>query len=183
MSAEDLALIRLKSRAYCVKFIHRIQAGQLLAPQLMPYRGTQSLVVGLARGGVAVAAALAHELGIRHDVLVVKKISRPDNPELAIGARVPEGQALQVRGRIVILTDDGAATGATMFRAISWATSHGAKKIIVALPVAPPEVAAKLKKLIQDVIILQIPPNFQAVGQFYEDFTQVTDEEVVQLLK
>ncbi|MCX6791452.1 MAG: phosphoribosyltransferase family protein [Candidatus Gottesmanbacteria bacterium] len=163
-------------------FTNRTDAGLRLAKELLSYRGAVDLVIGLARGGVVVSAALSKVLHIPHDVLVVKKIGSPGNPEFAIGARVPEGQLLDVRNKTVILTDDGAATGATMEAAIRWVCKHNAKKIIVALPVAPPEIAAKLQTLAGDVIVLETPSDFGAVGQFYRDFTQVTDEDVVQLL-
>lgn len=153
-----------------------------LAKELLKYRGAVNLIIGLARGGVVVSAALSKALHIPHDALVVKKIGSPGNPELAIGARVPEGQSLDVQDKTVILTDDGAATGATMDAAIRWVKEHNAKKIIVALPVAPPEVAAKLQTIASDVIILETPADFYAVGQFYRKFPQLTDEEVVKLL-
>ena len=91
-------------------------------------------------------------------------------------------QPLSVDARAVVLVDDGAATGATMCAAIRWAQQHKAKKIIVALPVAPPEIAEKLRTLVRDVIVLETPTDFGAVGQFYRNFPQMTDDEVVQLL-
>ena len=163
-------------------FTDRTEAGRLLGKKLLDASIPADIVVGLARGGVVVSNALSNVLHIPHDVLVVKKIGSPGNPELAIGAVVPEGQLLNIRDKTVILTDDGAATGATMYAAIDWAQKHKAKKIIVALPVAPPEVVAKLRTLASDVIVLETPADFGAVGQFYHDFTQVTDEDVVQLL-
>jgi len=163
-------------------FTNRTDAGLRLAKELLSYRGAVDLVIGLARGGVVVSSELSKVLHIPHDVLVVKKIGSPENPELAIGARVPHGQPLDIRDKTVILTDDGAATGATMYAAIRWAKKHEVKKILVALPVAPPDVVAKLRTLVRDVIVLEIPTDFSAVGQFYHDFTQVTDEDVVQLL-
>ncbi len=163
-------------------FTNRTEAGKRLAKELVSYRTAVDFVIGLARGGVVVSSALSNALGVAQDVLVVKKIGSPGNPEFAIGARVPEGQTLNVRDKTIILTDDGAATGATMEVAIRWAKEHGAKKIIVALPVAPPETAAKLQKLTDDVVILETPGDFRAVGQYYRDFTQITDKDVVQLL-
>ncbi|MCX6794330.1 MAG: phosphoribosyltransferase family protein [Candidatus Gottesmanbacteria bacterium] len=163
-------------------FTNRTDAGLRLAKELLSYRGAVDLVIGLAHGGVVVSAALSKILHIPHDVLVVRKIGSPGNPELAIGARVPHGQPLDIRDKTVILTDDGAATGATMYAAIDWVQQHNAKKIIVALPVAPPEIAAKLQTLVDDVIVLETPTDFRAVGQFYHDFTQVSDKDVIQLL-
>jgi predicted phosphoribosyltransferase len=163
-------------------FTNRNDAGLRLGKELISRRITADLIVGLARGGVVVSAALSRVLHIPHDVLVVKKIGSPGNPEFAVGAVVPEGQLLDIRDKTVILTDDGAATGATMYAAIRWAQNHKAKKIIVALPVAPPEIAAKLRVLADAVIVLDTPYDFGAVGEFYKNFPQMTDEEVVQLL-
>ena len=114
-------------------FTNRTEAGNRLATTLLSYRGAVDLIIGLARGGVVVSAALSKELHIPHNVLVVKKIGSPGNPELAIGAHVPKGQTLQIGGKSIILADDGAATGATMEAAIQWAKAHNAKKIIVCL--------------------------------------------------
>lgn len=163
-------------------FTDRNDAGVRLGKELISRRITADLIVGLARGGVAVSAALSRVLHIPHDVLVVKKIGSPGNPELAIGACVPDGQQLDVSGKTIILTDDGAATGATMEAAIRWTTHHNAEKIIIALPVAPPDVVATLQTFANNVIVLEKPANFGAVGEFYRDFTQVTDRDVVQLL-
>jgi putative phosphoribosyl transferase len=163
-------------------FTNRTDAGLRLGKELISYRSAVDIVIGLVHGGVVVAAEVAKELHKPFDALVVKKIGSPGNPEFAIGARVPEGQTLDVRDKTIILTDDGAATGATMCAAIRWVSVRGAKKIIVALPVAPHEIVAKLQTLAGDVIVLETPPDFGAVGEFYRDFTQVTDEDVVQLL-
>jgi predicted phosphoribosyltransferase len=163
-------------------FTNRNDAGLRLGKELISYRGAVDLVIGLARGGVVVSAALSGVLHIPHDCLVVKKIGSPGNPELAVGARVPEGQYLDVRVKTIILTDDGAATGATMEAAVRRVKERGVKKIIIALPVAPSNVAEKLQTLVDDVIVLEKPVFFRAVGEFYRDFTQVTDKDVVQLL-
>ena len=165
-----------------VVFKDRFEAGRLLGRELLKFSIGADIIIGLARGGVVVAAGVARELHKPFDVLVVKKIGSPGNPEFAIGARVPEGQTIDVRGKTVILTDDGAATGFTMDAAVHWVSKHAAKKIIVALPVAPPDVVEKLQMLAGGVIVLEKPAHFGAVGQFYRDFTQVTDEDVVQLL-
>jgi len=153
-----------------------------LGKELISRHITADIVIGIAHGGVVVASGVSEILQKPFDVLVVKKIGSPGNPELAIGARVPEGQTLDVGGKTIILTDDGAATGSTMEAAINWVTQHKAKKIIVALPVAPPDVVHTLRMLADEVIILETPDTFGAVGEFYRDFTQVTDEDVVQLL-
>ena len=94
------------------------------------------------------------------------------------GDRAP----LDLSGKTVLLVDDGVATGATMKAAIASAKAKGAKKIVVAVPVAPQETVAALKTLVDDVACLHAPESFAAIGQFYRNFEQVTDEEVVELL-
>lgn len=212
------------SRVYYVFFTDRTQAGSLLAKKLSSYRGKIAIVLGLARGGVLTARAVADALNLPLDVLVVKKIGAPGETELAIGALAPDtvssinwrfAQALGVdeeyiqeeirrktsdvrlktnlyrkgrkpyrfREKTVILVDDGAATGATIEAAIKWLRKKHAKKIIVALPVAPKELLSKIAPEVDALIVLDTPEEFRAVGQFYEKFEQVGDEEVIELLK
>lgn len=190
----------------------RSQAGVFLAEKLSSYRGTASSILGLARGGVAVAKTLAGDLNLPLDVLVVKKIGAPGQEELAIGALAPDGvsygdfdksqiailngkikqktllyrkgrKSYDFRGKTVIIVDDGAATGATMKVAIQWLRKKNAKKIVVALPVAPKELLLKIAPEVDELIVLETPDEFSAVGQFYKDFGQVSDEKVVELLK
>lgn len=163
-------------------FTDRKDAGARLATKLEAYRGAADLVVGLARGGIAVAAPVAASLHIPLTSLVVKKIGSPHNPELAIGARVPEGQELDVRGKTIILADDGAATGHTMIAAVQWIQKQDPKQIIIALPVAPPDVAQVLRGMTTDVVVVETAADFGAVGEFYRHFPQLTDNDVVQLL-
>jgi len=85
-------------------------------------------------------------------------------------------------GMTVILVDDGAATGASLFAAIDDLRTYKVRKIIVALPVSPPDTAVKLTEKADDVVVLATPDPFEAVGQWYEDFPQVEDQEVVKLL-
>ena len=201
----------------------RHQAGVQLGQKLSSYRGTASSILGLARGGVAVARTLADELQIPLDVLVVKKIGVPGQEELALGALAPDrvcsidwrfAQRLGVdedfvksqiailndqikqktllyrkgrkpyrfREKTVILVDDGAATGATMEVAIKWLRKKHAKKIVVALPVVPKELLPKIVPEVDSLVVLETPEEFRSVGQFYKDFRQITDEEVVSLL-
>ena len=197
------------------------------------------LVLGIPRGGVVTAYAVAKTLKVPLDVIVTRKIGAPNQPELAIGAVGPEGvvildnklieelgvedkwlkkeiraQRLEVSRRMkkfrvglsdlkltakrqaslilklktVVLVDDGIATGATVEAGIKYLTLRqaqggGPKKIILAVPVAPKDTAERFRNLVDKVIVLETPPNFYAVGQFYQDFPQVTDEEVVQLLQ
>lgn len=195
-------------------FRDRVAAGTLLSRKLSSYRGTQSIVLGLPRGGVVVAAEIAKNLDLPLDVLVVKKIGAPNNPELAIGAVAPDGVfygdekqsktqiaklsdqvkqktafyrknrgSLNVKGKTVLVADDGAATGATIRAAIRWLKKKKTGQIVVALPVAPAELAGKLEADADDVVVLETPEDFSAVGQFYDNFEQVTDEDMVELLR
>lgn len=189
-------------------FRNRREAGILLVGKLSSFRGTDAIVLGLPRGGVVVAAEVARALRLPLDVLVVKKIGSPHNPELAIGAVAPDGvyigekdekrsrqvkhlmrfyrqgrHPLSVKGKTVIVVDDGAATGATIRAAIAWLRKKKAQRIVVALPVAPYELIEKLETESDATIVLETPEDFSAVGQFYDNFEQVTDEDVVELLK
>lgn len=87
-----------------------------------------------------------------------------------------------LQGKTVILVDDGAATGGTLFAAIEDIRKQGAAEVIVALPVCPPETAARLRQRTDETILLATPAHFDAVGQWYTDFPQVEDDEVIQLL-
>lgn len=205
-------------------FTDRTEAGHLLAQKLISYRRSAAVVVGLARGGGVTARAVADDLNLLLDILVVKKIGAPGEAELAIGALAPDNvssinwrfaQMLGVdedyikgaishqssvvrqktllyrkgkkpykfREKTVILVDDGAATGATIEAAIKWLRKKHAKKIVVALPVAPKEFLPKITPEVDELVVLETPEAFGAVGQFYERFPQVTDEEVVELLQ
>ena len=92
-------------------------------------------------------------------------------------------EKIDVKDKTVIVVDDGIATGASMLVAAKSLKEAGAKKVIIAAPVAPPEVVAKLKEVADEVVLMQTPPDFMAVGQFYQDFHQLDDEEVIELLK
>jgi predicted phosphoribosyltransferase len=89
----------------------------------------------------------------------------------------------QLAGKFVILVDDGIATGATVLAAINWLRSQKIRKLIVAVPVGPRDTITKLKTVADDVIVLQTPFLFEAVGEFYEDFSQVIDEDVVETMR
>lgn len=207
-------------------FRDRTDAGQQLARALERYRGEHPLVLGLPRGGVVVGAEITRALGGDLDVLLVKKLRAPDNPELAIGALCEAGepwlndallrltgadkryleaelkerrremtaQARRYRsvkplvppqGRTVILVDDGLATGATMTAAVHAVGMSQPNKLVVAAPVGPPDTVSAIRQLpeVSDVVCLHTPSWFSGVGQFYDDFTQVEDEEVVDILR
>ncbi|MCX6910940.1 MAG: phosphoribosyltransferase family protein [Verrucomicrobia bacterium] len=206
-------------------FVNRQDASRKLAKALHSYRGQQPLVLGLPRGGVVVAAEAARALGGELDVLFVKKLGAPGNPELAIGAigengkpclnevarmfaaddgyvsklaarKLEEirGQARLYRavkkksslaGRLCILVDDGLATGASMIAAIQAVHAERPASIVVAVPVGPDDTLAKIREMpeVTDVICLEVPAWFSGVSQIYDDFEQVEDGVVVEVLK
>jgi putative phosphoribosyl transferase len=206
-----------------MRFRDRADAGRQLAWRLQQYRMEAPIVVGLARGGVPVAAEAARALGAPLDVLVVGKLPCPWEPELALGA-IGEGDAIvlnqpliagiglapadlkavieaeraelerrvaryrggrpaaPVEGRTVIVVDDGLATGATARAAIKALRRRGARRVVLAVPVAPPQTVRALGGAADQVVALATPTAFLAVGQSYEDFTQISDEDVTRLL-
>lgn len=205
-------------------FASRHQAGVLLATRLLKQRCEADLIVGIARGGVVVAQAIAEMFALPLDVLVVKKIGAPLNPELAIGALAPDGityiderliqqtrtekdylkkaifkvhkllkdrelllrqgrSSLDVKHKKVILVDDGVATGATVFVSVKWLRQMKAQTIILAIPVASIDIVEKLTDQVDASIIYETPADFSAVGQFYRDFHEVSDEEIQQILE
>ncbi len=134
-------------------------------------------------GQVDLNEQLIHNLNINKKDLenIIEEEKQEAQRRLKIyrGNRSPRN----LQNKIVLLVDDGIATGATMKAAIKSAQKDGAQKIIVATPVAPPETVKLLEKLVDEVICLQQPEDFGAIGIFYENFKQTTDEEVVALLK
>jgi putative phosphoribosyl transferase len=209
-------------------FADRAQAGAALAGRLAAYAGRPEVVVlALPRGGVPVAAPLATALGAPLDVLVVRKLGLPGQPELAMGAlagiggavdvvlnqrvldaaRVPaadlaevratelaalrrreaafrrELPALPVDGRTVVLVDDGAATGATVRAAVAALRRHRPGRVVVALPVCPPDTAAALAREVDELVCVRVPATFHAVGLAYADFDPPADAEVLALLR
>jgi len=206
-------------------FRDRKEAGRRLAENLMHHRGKADLIVlGLPRGGVTVANEVAKALQCPLDILIVRKIGFPGNPELAAGAvsetgsvvfnedivraygvsraylereTARQGEEIARRialyrggkgvpllaGKTVILVDDGVATGATVKAAISTLKQERIAKLVVALPVASWEAEQEISPLVDEWVCLQAPTDLMSVGSYYTDFSQVEDEEVVQMLK
>jgi putative phosphoribosyl transferase len=204
-------------------FRDRREAGELLAERLERFATTDPIVLGLPRGGVPVAAEVARALRAPLDVLVVRKLGCPWQPELAVGAigeggiRIVEDRVvaevgldveelerlaareerelarrlrrfrgdrppLDLRGRTVLVVDDGIATGATARAGLEVARRRGATTVVLAVPVAPPATVRELGKVADEVVCLHQPAAFWAVGQFYADFSQTPDAEVARLL-
>ncbi|MES2802497.1 MAG: phosphoribosyltransferase family protein [Bdellovibrionota bacterium] len=211
-------------------FHDRKHAGRLLATQLQKLQHIikldrmNSLILALPRGGVPVAIEVAHVLNIPMDILVVRKIGHPYQPEYGIGAMTEEGyywtdpgavsvsdiqplqiqqmvekETLEVARRIkkyrndrplpslvdktILLVDDGLATGVTARVAAQYVRSKGAQRIILAVPIAPDTTAQSQPVEFDDIICFQQSPTLLAVSQFYLNFSQVTDQEVLDIMK
>jgi predicted phosphoribosyltransferase/alpha/beta superfamily hydrolase len=204
-------------------FRDRKQAGEKLAAALKEKGFQRPVVLGIARGGVPVAAEVARALDGELAVVVARKLGAPGNPELAIGATTETGvsyintavaaaagadaryieaeKARQVqeahrreelfdrhrrppaRGRTVIVVDDGIATGATAIAAVRSIKAEGAERVVLAIPVGPPEMVELLRGEADEVVCLDEDAGFWAVGQYYLDFGQVSDAEVLQTLE
>ena len=205
-------------------FHDRNEAGRRLAARLATYSRPHPLVLGLPRGGVPVAWEVASALDADLDVLIVRKLGAPGNPELAIGAigedgavvidhasrrllHVTDEQVVQISnaelreiarrvelyrhgsrrlglaGRNVILVDDGLATGSTAAAAVRVARHMGAAHVTLAVPVASAESLDWLTQMADDVVCLETPDPFYAVGQHYDRFDQVSDDEVLGILR
>ncbi len=207
-----------------MSFRDRVDAGRRLARRLEHLRGADVVVLGLPRGGVPVAAEVARELGAPLDVIVVRKLGVPFQPEVAMGAvgengalvlnpdvlraarvgerelaaverheraevddRVRRFRGLRSRvpleGRTAVIVDDGIATGATARAACEVARAQGAARVVLAVPVASPSAVEQLSQVADDVVCVDIPAYFAAVGQFYDDFRATTDDQVAALLQ
>ncbi|MGY1823900.1 phosphoribosyltransferase family protein [Geodermatophilus sp. SYSU D00079] len=205
-------------------FLDRRDAGRRLARQLESLRGQDVVVLGLPRGGVPVAFEVARALGAPLDVVVVRKLGVPSQPELAMGAvgeggvtvvdqrvvgmagvgpdvvaRAEERERAELvdrarrfrgdrprvplAGRTVVVVDDGIATGSTARAAGAVVRAQGAGRVVLAAPVCARESARALAGEFDEVVCLEVPHRFAAVGRFYEDFRPTADEEVVALLE
>ncbi len=146
--------------------------------------GNEELAMGaIASGGIRVLnPGVVGMLGIPDDM--IDEVAERELEELERRERVyrKHRPAFDVRGRTVILIDDGIATGSTMRAAIK-ALKQTAGRIVVAVPTAAPDTAAQLRPEVDEFVALITPPGFYAVGQWYEDFGQTTDAEVTELLE
>lgn len=206
-------------------FPDRRAAGRALARQMQHLAGPDTVILGLPRGGLPVADEVAQALNAPLDIVLVRKIGMPMNPELALGAIAgPEGQTqvlntelvrlyaidadtieaqaaperaelarrrklwgarLQpggLRGKVVVLVDDGIATGATMRAAIAAVRADHPRRVVVAAPVAAPDTLDLMSRLADEVICLSAPADFTAVGRHYASFPQLDDGDVRAIL-
>jgi putative phosphoribosyl transferase len=215
-------------------FRDRIDAAEKLAEKLQWLKqehkeegieNNSIIILAIPRGGVVIGDIISRILNAKLDVIVSRKIGAPYNPELALGAIMPDGsffpneniirmlkvsedyinaeidaqmkeidrRLISFRGskeydnnlryKTVILVDDGIATGATVLAASQWLTKNkNCKKLIIAVPVAPKDITDKVNKVADTVVVLYSPLSFEAVGQFYHDFSQVSDNQVKEIM-
>jgi putative phosphoribosyl transferase len=207
-----------------MSFLDRSDAGRRLADRMLHLRGADVVVLGLPRGGVPVAAEVARALGAPLDVILVRKLGVPVQPELGMGAigeggiRIINSEVVAIAhvtdaeiaaveqreraeldrrarrfrgdrrrtaltGRTAIIIDDGIATGSTARAACQVARAQGAVRVVLAVPVAPPSARTALAADADEVICLETPGHFLAIGEWYQDFSQTSDQEVVSLLR
>jgi putative phosphoribosyl transferase len=208
-------------------YTDRDEGGRVLAGELARQRPElaghlDAVVLGLARGGVPVAAAVAAALTIPFDALLVRKLGLPAQPELAMGAlaesgdhalvvrndavlhqfavppavfeRVHQRELLELRtaaaayrggrppaalgGKVVVIVDDGLATGSSMRAAVAAVRAQAPGKILIAIPVASGATCTALRAEVDDLVCAWTPTPFYAVGQAYRDFTPTSDAEV-----
>lgn len=208
-----------------MSFKDRSDAGHRLAAALAAYKDQRPVILALPRGGVPVAAEIAAKLEAPLDLVLVRKIGVPSQPELAMGAVVDGSSPIVVRneeviglvgidekhfnavrdrelaeierrrqhylgdrpridiaGRVAIVVDDGIATGATTRAALRSVAARKPSKLVLAVPVAPTETVTALRREVDDLVCLEAHEHFRAIGLHYQDFRQVSDDEVRLLL-
>jgi putative phosphoribosyl transferase len=206
-------------------FKNRAEAGRRLGREVTRYKGADPLILALPRGGVVVAAEIALALDAPLDLILVRKLGVPWQPELAMGAVVDGARPYVVRNadilaqldmpeeefretcereldeierrrrlylkdqpradikdRTAIVVDDGIATGATARAALRAVRKQAPRWLVLAVPVAPSSTLDELSAGTDDIVCLETPGPFYAIGQFYEDFHQVSDREVIEIL-
>ena len=208
---------------YPPHYANREAAAELLVRSLAAYDGKDPLVLAIPRGALPMGRIIANALHGDLDVVLVRKIGAPGNPEYAVGAVDESGRvwmdpiagrlgigeqyirdeaarqlevikarraqytpihpAIDPRGRIVIVVDDGVATGATLGAALRLLRQQRPARLIAAFAVAPPDTIARLHPLADDLVYLSAPEPFHAVGEFFTDFREVKDEEVLEILR
>lgn len=205
-------------------FQDRRDAGRKLAAALEAYKGAETIVLAIPRGGVVVGFEVAQALEAPLDIIIPRKIGAPQDPELAVGAVTPDGSVFysfdslrklgltpddlasivateraeirrrmrafrgeqpfpSLQGKTVILVDDGIATGFTVRAALASIKQQNPSRVVLAVPVAPAEVEDAFVSEADAFVCLAHPEPFFAVGQFYRDFTQTSDAEVIFLLQ
>ena len=208
-----------------MKFADREAAGRQLAAKLAHLKDRQPVVLALPRGGVAVGSEIARALGVPLDIVLVRKIGVPWQPELALGAvtngarpetfidqdlakalDIPEAYVeeatahqleeierrrrtycadrppVEISGRTAVVVDDGIATGATMRVALQAVRRRNPARLVLAVPVGPPETIEAFGKEADEVVCPETPPALGAIGLYYRDFHQMSDAEVIDLL-
>ena len=203
-------------------YADRVEAGRRLAVALGKYRGARPLVLAIPRGAVPMGRVVADALEAQLDVVLVRKLGVPGNPEYALGSvdekgwtyiadyardagatpaylerevaaqlatlrarrslYTPGRASIDPADRVVIVVDDGLATGATMIAALHSVRAHAPARLVCAVPVAAPGSLELVRPHADEVVCLETPADFYAVGQFYRDFDQVSDALVIAAL-
>lgn len=202
----------------------RKEAGLLLARKLKGLNLDNPIILAIPRGGVVIGYEIAKAIKGELDIITPRKLKDQNDPELAIGAVMPDGSTFlneqvisareissgymdkekkieiaeairrmdayrggrrypEIKGRNIVLVDDGIATGATMIAAERWIKKQNPKKVVIAVPVIPTDMLETISAYADSIIYLEASPFFFGIGQFYKEFPQVEDSEVIGMLK